>query len=156
MWCGSPCYWQWPIPSHAAWHGICPARQSIFGSMEMGELYLQLVIDCDLCDFACIVDLQKSSGYGSLHCILFKFCTSWMLFSLVNYHVRCTFEGWAATFERDVAWIWLRVMLADLAFSLQSRHLESLVRAFVHLALRGRQMKEMLRRTIKKLCGKHL
>ena len=37
-----------------------PARQSIFGSMEMGELYLQLmVIGCDLCDFVCILDLQK-------------------------------------------------------------------------------------------------
>ena len=72
------------MPSfHAAWHGICPARQSIFGSMEMGELYFQLmVIGCDLCDFVCILDLQESSGYGSFHCILP------MLFSLLNYHVR--------------------------------------------------------------------
>ena len=50
----------------------------VFGSMEMGELYLQLmvIIGCDLCDFVCILDLQKSSGYGSLHCILPKCCIS--------------------------------------------------------------------------------
>ena len=71
----------------------------------------------------CILDFQKPSVYGSFHCILPICCISWMLFFWLNYHVRCTFEGWVATFERDVAWIWVRVMFADLALSLQSRPL---------------------------------